>query len=301
MIACVGEILVDMVGVTDGGVIKYARHAGGAPFNVCSAIGKFGGKSAFYGTVGNDLMGSFLIDFANKQNIQNVFINIDNKHNTTLAFVDIDEHGERNFCFYRKNTADFHIQLLKTSDINKVNIVHLGSLMLSEIRGLEIAKKIVNKTKKLKKYISFDVNFRSDIFKNNLEAIDRYKIILECADIIKFSEDEVNIFGKDYITKLSQNALICISLGNKGSKYIYKNLENYVSTISVNPIDTTGAGDAFFGAILTKLDGINKLDWNKQLLDETFKFANIAGALTTLKIGAIDGLPSVDEIKNKLF
>ena len=96
---------------------------------------------------------------------------------------------------------------------------------------------------------------------------------------------------------LSQHALVCVSLGNKGSKYIYKGLTNKIPSIKVKPIDTTGAGDAFFAAILMNLDGVNSNEWNKELLDKIFKFANIAGALTTLKVGAIDSLPSSEEIK----
>ena len=298
MIICTGEILVDMVGRMNDGILQYDRHAGGAPFNVCSAIAKFGGKSIFNGAVGNDLMGSFLIDFSSRQNIRKVYLNIDLKHNTTLAFVDIDENGERNFCFYRKHTADYHLKPIKEVDLKNANVIHFGSLMLSEKEGFEYALNEIKRVKKLEKYISFDVNFRTDIFKNEEEALDRYKTILKYVDIVKFSEDEVNIFGKEYVKNLSQHALVCVSLGNKGSKYIYKNLTNKIPSIKVNPIDTTGAGDAFFAAILMNLDGIDKNEWNKELLDKTFKFANIAGALTTLKVGAIDGLPSKEEIKN---
>lgn len=297
MIICTGEILVDMVGRMNDGILQYDRHAGGAPFNVCSAIAKFGGKSIFNGAVGNDLMGSFLIDFSSRQNISKVYLNIDLKHNTTLAFVDIDENGERNFCFYRKHTADYHLKPIKEVDLKNANIVHFGSLMLSEEEGFEYALNEIKRVNKLEKYISFDVNFRTDIFKNEEEALDRYKTILKYVDIVKFSEDEVNIFGKTYVKNLSQHALVCVSLGNKGSKYIYKNLTNKIPSIKVKPIDTTGAGDAFFAAILMNLDGINKNEWNKELLDKIFKFANIAGALTTLKVGAIDGLPSKEEIK----
>lgn len=297
MIICTGEILVDMVGRMNNGILQYDRHAGGAPFNVCSAIAKFGGESIFNGAVGNDLMGSFLIDFSSRQNIRKVYLNIDLKHNTTLAFVDIDENGERNFCFYRKHTADYHLEPIKEVDLKNANIVHFGSLMLSEEEGFEFAQKEMERAKELGKYISFDVNFRTDIFKNEKEALDRYKTILKYVDIVKFSEEEVNIFGKTYVKNLSQHALVCVSLGNKGSKYIYKGLTNKIPSIKVKPIDTTGAGDAFFAAILMNLDGVNSNEWNKELLDKIFKFANIAGALTTLKVGAIDSLPSSEEIK----
>ena len=151
MIICTGEILVDMVGRMNNGILQYDRHAGGAPFNVCSAIAKFGGKSIFNGAVGNDLMGSFLIDFSSRQNIRKVYLNIDLKHNTTLAFVDIDENGERNFCFYRKNTADYHLEPIKEVDLKNASIVHFGSLMLSEEEGFDFAQKEMERAKELEK------------------------------------------------------------------------------------------------------------------------------------------------------
>ena len=71
MIRCVGEILVDMIGEYHDNVFSYQRRAGGAPFNVSCAITKFGGKSSFYGAVGDDIIGKFLIEYIKKQNVIN--------------------------------------------------------------------------------------------------------------------------------------------------------------------------------------------------------------------------------------
>ena len=65
MIICVGEILVDMIGEYHDNVFSYQRRAGGAPFNVSCAITRFGGKSSFYGAVGDDIIGKFIM--ANKK------------------------------------------------------------------------------------------------------------------------------------------------------------------------------------------------------------------------------------------
>nr|MDE5943506.1 carbohydrate kinase [Clostridia bacterium] len=108
MILCIGEILADMIGTVKDGTIWYERKAGGAPFNVACAAKIFGAEVKFAGSVGNDLIGDFLINFANGQNLDGVLINRDAERNTTLAFVELDEKGERSFCFYRKNTADYN-------------------------------------------------------------------------------------------------------------------------------------------------------------------------------------------------
>ena len=68
MVLCVGEILVDMIATMENQNVSYQRKAGGAPFNVACAISKFGGKSSFIGSVGNDTIGDFLKHFIKKQN-----------------------------------------------------------------------------------------------------------------------------------------------------------------------------------------------------------------------------------------
>ena len=130
MIICVGEILVDMIGEYHDNVFSYQRRAGGAPFNVSCAITKFGGKSSFYGAVGDDIIGKFLIEYIKKQNVIN-HLKVIKNHNTTLAFVNINENGERDFCFYRNNTADIYLPSIKNKDIINADIIHLGSLLLS--------------------------------------------------------------------------------------------------------------------------------------------------------------------------
>ena len=64
MILCVGEILADMIGTTQGNDFYYERKAGGAPFNVACAAKKLGSQTAFVGSVGDDVIGAFLTRFA---------------------------------------------------------------------------------------------------------------------------------------------------------------------------------------------------------------------------------------------
>lgn len=300
MILSVGEILVDMIGKSsrDGGTL-YERKAGGAPFNVCCAINKTGGKCDFFGTVGSDNMGKFLLDFAIKQGINNKYINVDNDHNTTLAFVELNEEGERSFCFYRKNTSDYHLLDLNEEIIKGYNIIHFGSLMLSSLEGINYLKNSVEKVKNTGVLLSFDINFRSDIFSSTEEAIEIYKEIIPLFDIIKISEEEIEIFGKEYINSL-KNKIIFVSLGKDGSICKYKGESYYAETKKVKSIDTTGAGDAFFGAALRKLDEFDINNLNKNQITEMLSFANAAGAINTLGYGAIDNLPDENKIKEFL-
>lgn len=300
MILCVGEILADMIGTVKDGSLWYERKAGGAPFNVACAAKKFGAEVTFAGSVGCDLIGDFLVKFADGQNLDEVLITRDSKRNTTLAFVELDEGGERSFCFYRKNTADYNLPYIPQNIFDGANIVHIGSLMLSEKAGFEYAESIAKRARKQNKILSFDINYRTDIFKDRQSAVRIYKKIINYADIVKFSEDEVEVFTENYIKTELNDKLVCISLGGNGSEWRYKGKSNRVPSIKVKPVDTTGAGDAFYGGVLSRLDKIQPALWTEETLNSVFSFANVCGALNTLGRGAIDCLPDLDDINRAI-
>lgn len=300
MILCAGEILADMIGAERDGVFVYERKAGGAPFNVACAVKKFGVKSAFAGSVGDDIIGGFLKDFVKSVKLDGLCLESDPDRNTTLAFVQLDRHGERSFCFYRKNTADYRMPEIPDGLFDSADIVHIGSLMLSEDEGAAYAERLAERARSAGKTVSFDVNFRTDIFKDKESAVSRYKTMLEAADIVKFSEDEVEIFGRDYIDGRLKDKLVCITLGGNGSEWRYLGRRNAVPSVKVKPVDTTGAGDAFYAGVLSRLDGLKKSEWTDGVLNHALKFGNVCGALNTLGRGAIDSLPDLGLIQKTL-
>ena len=136
------------------------------------------------------------------------------------------------------------------------------------------------------------MNFRKDIYKNFEDAKRAYAPFVERADIIKFSDDELadytGISDMDEAAKsvLKKDKLLLVTLGKSGSAYYYNGLKGIVPSISgVKCVDTTGAGDAFFGAFLTNIEG-------KELTEENIVYAmqqgNIKGAKTTECYGAIE-------------
>ena len=300
MILCAGEILADMIGAERDGVFVYERKAGGAPFNVACAVKKFGVKSAFAGSVGDDIIGGFLKDFVKSVKLDGLCLESDAQRNTTLAFVQLDRHGERSFCFYRKNTADYRMPEIPDGLFDSADIVHIGSLMLSEDEGAAYAARLAKRASSAGKTVSFDVNFRTDIFKDKESAVSRYKTMLEAADIVKFSEDEVEIFGQDYIDGRLKEKLVCITFGGNGSEWRYLGRRNAVPSVKVKPVDTTGAGDAFYAGVLSRLDGLQKSEWTDGVLNHALKFGNVCGALNTLGSGAIDSLPDLGMIQKTL-
>lgn len=293
MILSVGEILADMIGQKEDGVTTFKAFCGGAPFNLAVNAKQSGAKVGFVGRVGNDVIGRFVLGEAQKAHLERLDIQIDAECNTTIAFVTLTD-GERDFAFNRHDTADFNIDFddIDFESYENLEIVHLGSLMLSEQKGREFAEKIANKASELGAKLSFDMNFRKDIYKNFVDAKRAYAPFVECADIIKFSDDELTdytgISDMDEAAKsvLKNDKLLLVTLGKSGSAYYYNDLKGIVPSISgVKCVDTTGAGDAFFGAFLANIEG-------KELTEENIVYAmqqgNIKGAKTTEFYGAIE-------------
>lgn len=293
MILSVGEILADMIGQKVDGVTTFKAFCGGAPFNLAVNAKQSGAKVGFVGRVGNDVIGRFVLCEAQKAHLDRLDIQIDAECNTTIAFVTLTD-GERDFAFNRHDTADFNIDFddIDFESYENLEIVHLGSLMLSEQKGREFAEKIANKASELGAKLSFDMNFRKDIYKNFEDAKMAYAPFVERADIIKFSDDELadytDISDIDEAAKsvLKKDKLLLVTLGKSGSAFYYNDLKGIVPSISgVKCVDTTGAGDAFFGAFLANIEG-------KELTEENIVYAmqqgNIKGAKTTGFYGAIE-------------
>lgn len=294
MILCVGEILIDQF-IDSNGIIN---KAGGAPFNVALNLAKFGDKVDFFGSVGDDDFGEYLIQVAESKLHHSYVYKLKN-HSTTIAKVKI-ENGERSFAFIRDADAILLIDKFKEINLSNYNVIHFGSLMLSFEYGRKFIReaiKIIRNNSNAK--ISFDMNFRKDIYDDINEGISYSKEVMNLADIVKLSNDELGLLANisDFQIALNanfKNQDVYLSLGSQGS--IFFNPYHFIkaSSIKVTPIDTTGAGDAFFSYILH--------NYEKQNFDhyQVLKEANIVGALTTIKIGATESVPNLNELSKYL-
>lgn len=303
MVLAIGEILVDVFISEDEKVVI----PGGAPFNVASNILSFGTEASFYGAVGNDEYGRMLIDFVNSKPFVHPYIDVKNDRATTQALVTL-ENGERTFKFIRENGADDDLDLSVITHLNysNTNIIHFGSLILSSERGRIFVKHAVEfyRTKYPNVLLSFDVNYRDDIFDSKEDAIVIFKQFIRLFDIVKLSHDEVKVItglddeeeGLGNLISASQH--VFLTLGERGSKYYHNGRLYYSFSFPLKPVDTTGAGDAFYSYLLANMDYLRFEKLSKEEIEEILLKANCVGALATQKKGAIDVVPNEQELQN---
>jgi len=309
-VICIGELLIDFVAENQGSDLskanQFTKKPGGAPANVACAIAKLGGKSTFIGCVGNDPFGSYLLDVL-KDNKVDISLTQRSKTFTTLAYVSLSENGERDFVFSRgadkKLTYDSSVK-----NFIKGNMLHLGAATALLGGNLEKAYgRYFFDALTQDAFISFDPNFRGDLWRDEEDIfVKKCMPFIQKAHLGKFSLNEAQLLtGKEDVHECCAVLheigvkVIAITLGENGTFLSTQDYKNVLASVTVSPIDTTGAGDAFIGCLLYQIANLKdpfEILENYEVLSTMIKKANIAGALTTQGYGAIPSLPNYNQV-----
>lgn len=310
---CIGELLIDFIGKDIGKGLEqgnnFEKKAGGAPANVAAAVSKLGGEAYFLGQVGNDSFGRFLVKMLKEVNI-NTDMTVMDGH-TTLAFVAIDENGERNFEFVRGGDGEYSFSSINTEIIKGKDIIHFGSatgFLEGELK--DTYYKLLNHGLSEKAFISFDPNYRDALILDDKldEFVVDCKKFIEKADFIKLSDEEIKIITKkedlsEGVSELHKIGakIVAITLGSQGTLISDGLNSAIIPSIKIKQIDSTGAGDAFVGAVLKKVNEIdNKDEITFEKWKEIITYANRVGAITCTNYGAIGSIPTEKEIEEYL-
>ncbi len=296
MILSIGEILLDIYEETRKDVMAMKASVGGAPYNVAANIALNGGDSAFYGVVGKDPFGDFALKESNRIPFKHLLLEQTEQASTTLAVVSLC-NGERSFNFVRNPGADWMLDYkrLDSFSIKKGDIVHFGSLMLSEDEGFDFLLRSIRYFQDKDAFISFDANLRPSLFKSKAVIKERYRKVFSLVDFLKLSDEELLFFDDqeepaDFKNEfMKENATLFVSFGEKGSGAFDRGSSFFVPSKKVTPLDSTGAGDAFYATVLQELDAYLSSPNKKEAPDyfEILKNANKSGSDCVLRYGAL--------------
>lgn len=232
---------------------------GGASANAAIGLHYHGVPVKLWSKVGNDSFGKFLLSRLSDYGISTDSVVQDSQHPTKLAFVGLRENGERYFEFYNRNSADMHMQVsdFNFDELKKTKIFCFGGIALLGDVTVNTLMQILNFIIKEKEtLVLLDPNIRMDLVKNPDMIFDRFTQILNFVDILKLSKDDwKQFFGEKTPHTILQKgiSLIILTDGENGVRLITEQSEVSVPAEKVKEVDTTGAGDAFTAAFLSKL------------------------------------------------
>ena len=302
-VCALGELLIDFTfsGMSEHGQRLFEQNAGGAPAHVLVALARLGHSGAFIGKVGDDMHGRFLRDTLLADGIDCSGLVMSPDYFTTLAFVALSEDGERSFSFARKPGADTCLAPEEVRDdlTAASRVVHVGSLYLSDEPARSATIHALETAKAAGCVMSYDPNYRASLWAGEDAAREQMRSILPYMDLVKISGEETALLTglaapEDAAAAIVEGgATVCVvTLDDAGAYVCTAKGAETVPSFKVSPVDTTGAGDSFWGGFLAAfLESGRSLD--EITLDAAAGFARFGNAVASLCVRGRGGIPSM--------
>lgn len=291
-----GDAVVDLI---PDGENHYLRCAGGAPANVAVGVARLGVPAGFIGRVGDDPLGKFMQQTLQAENVCTKQMILDPAQRTSTVIVDLD-NGERSFTFMVNPSADQFLEINDLPNFRAGEWLHCCSIALINEPSRSTTFEAIRRIKQAGGFFSFDPNLRESLW----ASLDDMKQVVNCvvalADVLKFSEEELTLLTDSdnldvataKITAQYPEKLIIITLGKDGAVYHLNGKSEIVAGKALQPVDTTGAGDAFVSGLLAGLSQYQNWQEDRDVLVQVIRQANASGALATTAKGAMSALPN---------
>ncbi|MFO9868342.1 aminoimidazole riboside kinase [Escherichia sp. WS453] len=296
-----GDAVVDLLPESDGRLLPCP---GGAPANVAVGIARLGGTSGFIGRVGDDPFGALMQRTLLTEGVDITYLKQDEWHRTSTVLVDLNDQGERSFTFMVRPSADLFIETTDLPCWRHGEWLHLCSIALSAEPSRTSAFTAMTAIRHAGGFVSFDPNIREDLWQDEHLLRLCLRQALQLADVVKLSEEEWRLIsGKTQndrdicaLAKEYEIAMLLVTKGAEGVVVCYRGQVHHFAGMSVNCVDSTGAGDAFVAGLLTGLSSTG-LSTDEREMRRIIDLAQRCGALAVTAKGAMTALPCRQELE----
>ncbi|MGC8971131.1 MAG: ribokinase [bacterium] len=298
-IVVIGSINMDLViksssipkpGETVIGESFYKAY-GGKGANQAVTVSKLGGDCYFIGRIGKDLFGNELKENLLKNQVNIDYLTEDDSSLTGIAFIIVDQDGENSIVV----APGANMKLNKEDIERAIPIISKASTLLIQ---LEIPIETVEYSLNLAKSYNLISILNPAPARKKID-----KDIISLVDIITPNRSElamitgIELKDDDDIIKAGKRLLeygikwVIVTLGSRGVMAIGEDREIYIPAIKVDPVDTTGAGDVFNGALTVKLS-------QGEPIERAIKYAVVCAGISVTRKGAQSSIPTSEEVEN---
>ncbi|VDG99039.1 5-dehydro-2-deoxygluconokinase [Lysinibacillus sphaericus] len=298
-----GDVFVDYI-AEDERNSSFTTYLGGATVNVAAGIARLGAPVSFITVTGDDETSEFVrMELAN-EGVDLTAAIFEPAKRVNGVYVHLTPEHDRVFSNYQNETPDIQVtaQDLKEETFQQASILHLCSGTMFHPTALETTRRAVELAKATDTLVSFDANIRPLRWENEEICRVTTNSFLSDADLVKLTEEELTFMMKtetleEGLSQLKTYSIpvVLITRGDLGTIAIIRGEKFQIPSVKIEPVDTTGAGDAFMAGVLRQLhlQGYPKdvSEWK-----EVVRFGNHMGALCVTKVGALSAMPYVDEL-----
>lgn len=314
-VICMGEFLVEFVSTQANVPLTRApgfiKAPGGAPANVAVALQRLGTPAAFVSKVGDDPFGVYLRDSLAADGIDTRYLFVDPQARTTAAFVAVWDDGRKDLCFYRNPGADM---MLREDEISApifegARCFHFGSITFINEPAATAQHKALRIAQQKGLMITYDPNYRPTLWPDVETAQRVIRDSFRHCHLAKISEEEWEVATGHTELEAGIKAvldwgveLLVISRGPNGAIATNGDYCIELPAIPVDVVETTGAGDGFTAAMITRLlpererlGSLRSVD--ESVVRDALAYAIVVGGLTCTRPGAIPALPTSAEVE----
>lgn len=270
--------------------VGYAEHAGGKGANQAVAAARAGARVAMAGRVGRDDAGARLVAGLADEGIDVAEVRRADAP-TGRALIEVDATGQNRIVVvaganHAWGAADLPGTLLAESGLVVLQREILDAVVAEAVRRAHAAG--------------------ARVVLNLAPAGGVEDEVLSAIDVLVVNESEAAELAGSTAAEVARDPLgaarslavrvrgeVVVTLGADGAVHGGRSGEGHVAGFPVEAIDTTGAGDAFVGALAARLDDGGGIA-------DAVRFACAAGAEATLREGAQTSLPTYAAVEARL-
>ncbi|WP_273734602.1 carbohydrate kinase family protein [Mycolicibacterium septicum] len=287
----IGEALIDVV-ESDGRIS--GEYVGGSPLNVAVGLSRLGRGVDFLTHIANDDRGKRIVEYVEHSGVQLVSGST-SASRTPTAFATLDAAGSAHYRF------DIDWQLTGTPEVATPLLVHTGSIATVLEPGCRATAALLD-AYRMSATISFDPNVRPDVIQDDDIARGRVDRLIERADIVKASEDDLRWLDPRHSPEQIARAwlevgpsIVTVTSGERGAFAVCRAGSVSVPARAVQVVDTVGAGDAFMTGLLDALWSLGLLGADRrrdlsrigtEALEDILRSAALSAAMTVARPGA---------------
>jgi len=238
--------------------------SGGSTANVASGLSRLNVPVSFFGSLGNDMYGKFVINDMQSDGIDTSNVQLLDDYSTAMVIGVVEENSDRHFFIWPPENGahnQFEINDDMIENLLDSEWLHVSGIGLRFRPLQETMLEAMKNFRENNKTVSFDLNLRTELWglkKEFKEVV--LKAISYSSYIFGNLHEELLVLFKGGLSSLHNHfeddqKIICRN-GKQGAIGIAKSKQIFSQAFPVAPIDSVGAGDAFnTGFIFSALVG----------------------------------------------
>lgn len=297
-IVSLGEPMVEFNQTGEGGGRLYLQGFGGDTSNFAIAAARQGARVAYVSALGADPYGAMLRGLWSREGVDHEAVATDPDGYTAIYFVTHDPHGHH-FSFFRSGSAASRMTpaTLPRAHIEAARMLHLSGITLAiSTSACDTSYAAIDAARAAGVMVSFDTNLRRKLWSIDRARAVIHDVIGRCDLCLPSYDDVVAITDLtdpdalvDHCLRLGAK-IVALKLGADGALVADDRERHRIAAHPCRPVDATGAGDTFGGALAARLVA-------GDALADAARYASVAAALSTEGYGAVEPIPRAEQVR----